>query len=293
MSKGIEVRFEWNVHIIRHFFPFESRVQNLIDYLHESPLREGNKMLTRINADKFLNPDDRLQPLLSGNSNIIEIAVEKLEIGGNSNDNNDEQLELTIDGDIESKKSDEKADKLVKMALGKLGDTTEAVAVLNQFTRVFLAGRPLDVQREDETIEGDTSPIYVSRESCLRDSIEELCHQKNLRFPLEVTFLGELAQDLGGPRREFFEKALIEMKEELFYTTPNSEIRLVENIEFLATKMYFYSGLLIGLSVLEGGPCPEFLDQALNHSENSEYWDQFRRGLNRVGLLTLLEKNRH
>lgn len=29
MSKGIEVRFEWNVHIIRHFFPFESRVQVL------------------------------------------------------------------------------------------------------------------------------------------------------------------------------------------------------------------------------------------------------------------------
>lgn len=63
---------------------------------------------------------------------------------------------------------------------------------------------------------------------------------------MEVTFLGELAQDLGGPRREFFEKALIEMKKELFYTTSNSEIRLVENIEFLATKMYFYFGLLIG-----------------------------------------------
>lgn len=120
------------------------------------------------------------------------------------------------------------------------------MAVLNQCTRVFLAGRPLDVQREYETIEGDTSPIYVSRESCLRYSIEELCQRKNLRFPLEVPFLEELAQDLGGPRREFFEKALIEMKEELFYTTSNSEIRLVENIEFLATKMYFYSGLLIG-----------------------------------------------
>lgn len=120
------------------------------------------------------------------------------------------------------------------------------MAVLNQYTRVFLAGRPSDVQWEDETIEGDTSHLYVSRKSCLRYSIEELCHQKNLRFPLEVTFLGELAQDLGGPRREFFEKALIEMKKELLYTTSNSEIRLVENIEFLATKMYFYFGLLIG-----------------------------------------------
>lgn len=47
----------------------------------ESPLREGNKMLTLIKADKFLNPDDRKQSLLSGNSNIIEIAVEELEIG--------------------------------------------------------------------------------------------------------------------------------------------------------------------------------------------------------------------
>lgn len=104
-----------------------------------------------INADKFLNPDDRLQPLLSGNNNIIEIAVEELKIGytqlfnkiqwdgqnhvrvtmgststtcilfrGNSNDSNEEQLQLTTDGEIESQKSDENAEKLVKMALGKL-----------------------------------------------------------------------------------------------------------------------------------------------------------------------------
>lgn len=86
------------------------------------------------------------------------------------------------------------------------GNTKEPVAVLNQYTRVFLAGRPSDVQWEDETIEGDTSPINVSRESCLRDSIVELCHQKNLRFPLEVTFLGELAQDLSGPRRELLRR---------------------------------------------------------------------------------------
>lgn len=50
-------------------------------FFTESPLREGNKMLTLIKADKFLNPDDRKQSLLSGNSNIIEIAVEELEIG--------------------------------------------------------------------------------------------------------------------------------------------------------------------------------------------------------------------
>uniref|UniRef100_A0A8W8MGB3 Uncharacterized protein n=1 Tax=Magallana gigas TaxID=29159 RepID=A0A8W8MGB3_MAGGI len=69
-------------------------------------------MLTLLNADKFLNPDDRLQPLLSGNNNIIEIAVEELKIGGNSDDNNEEQLQLTIDGEIESQKSDENAEKL-------------------------------------------------------------------------------------------------------------------------------------------------------------------------------------
>lgn len=36
---------------------------------------------------------------------------------GNSNDNNDE---LTIDGETESRKSDENADQLVKMAFGNL-----------------------------------------------------------------------------------------------------------------------------------------------------------------------------
>lgn len=108
-------------------------------------------MLTLLNTDKFLNPDDRLQPLLSGKNKSSEIAVEELKIGytqlfnkiqwdgqnhvrvttgststtcilfrGNSNDNNEEHLQLTIDGEIEYQKSDENAEKLVKMAFGKL-----------------------------------------------------------------------------------------------------------------------------------------------------------------------------
>jgi hypothetical protein len=64
----------------------------------------------------------------------------------------------------------------------------------------------LDVQREDETIDSETSPLYVSRHSALQDAVDELSHQRNLRNPLEVTFLEKLAQDLGGPRCEFFKK---------------------------------------------------------------------------------------
>lgn len=53
---------------------------------------------------------------------------------------------------------------------------------------------------------------------------------KEFEVPIGGNLPWRTGPSLGGPRREFFQKVLIEMKEELFYTTPNSEIRLVENI---------------------------------------------------------------
>ncbi|XP_069109861.1 uncharacterized protein [Argopecten irradians] len=97
----------------------------------------------------------------------------------------------------------EVATALVRQVLSRL-ETSEPVAIMSAYTKKFHQGRPLDVQSESEVIVGETSPIFVNRHgSLLNDAFEEAEHIENIRFPLEVNYYGELAQDYGGPRKEF------------------------------------------------------------------------------------------
>ena len=119
------------------------------------------------------------------------------------------------------------------------------MAILHEYTGAYLRGRPLDVQRDDDVIEGDTSPIFVSRMSIFEDACEELAHQENIRFPMEVTFFGEQAQDLGGPRREFFEKVVGIIKEKVFVARED-KVLIIEDDEMLSRRTLFYAGLILG-----------------------------------------------
>lgn len=71
----------------------------------------------------------------------------------------------------------------------------------------------------------------------------------NLRLPLEVNFMGEGAQDFGGPRKEFFRLILTEIKEKL------SDNGLIEDF----AEDYYTSGVVMGLGVLQNGKIPTFL----------------------------------
>lgn len=75
------------------------------------------------------------------------------------------------------------------------------MAVLKEYSRNFLRGRPLDIENEDGLIEGQTTEIFVSRYNLYMDTMSELLDplQRDLSFPLEVTFSGEEAADYGGP----------------------------------------------------------------------------------------------
>lgn len=52
------------------------------------------------------------------------------------------------------------------------------------------------------TLDGQTTSLFISRLSILQDAFSELASAENIRFPLEVNFHVEQAEDLGGPRRE-------------------------------------------------------------------------------------------
>ncbi|XP_069129254.1 uncharacterized protein [Argopecten irradians] len=163
------------------------------------------------------------------------------------------------------------------------------LSLLTGYTSIFLRGRPLDLETEEETIEGETSQIFVSRRDIFRDATEEISLLENIRLPIDVTFYGEEAVDFGGPRREFFVLVLKEIKDKLLEERGES-VLLRECNEDLALQRYFTAGVVIGLSILEGGPAADFLDNLLRNARESEHLAQFKRGLERTGLLQLMSQ---
>ncbi|XP_061197632.1 uncharacterized protein LOC133205778 [Saccostrea echinata] len=133
-------------------------------------------------------------------------------------------------------------------------------------------------------IEGNTTSIFISRLAILEDAFVELSAAENIRFPLEVTFHGEQAEDFGGPRREFFTIVVREIKERML----DEEINFVPCDERLARQHFFYAGLLLGLSAIQGGPLAPYLHSLLNASETTEK-KQFIKGLRRTGLFQLMQ----
>ena len=100
-------------------------------------------------------------------------------------------------------------------------------------------------------LEGKTNFIVVDRDKLYKDAVAEISLIDNLRLPLEVTFMGEGAQDFGGPKKEFFRLILSEIKEKLF------DNGLMEDF----AEDYNTSGTIMGLSVLQNGKIPTFLSE--------------------------------
>jgi len=132
-------------------------------------------------------------------------------------------------------------------------DLTNPVELLRLFQLQFVKGRPLEVERETEILEGETSYITVDRFLLLETGLKEMEDIENISLTLEVQFFGEAAYDNGGPRKEFFRLMLIEIVEKYF----NKDGLLREDL----MKDYFYIGRLMALSILQNGPIPRFLTE--------------------------------
>ncbi|CAG2245232.1 unnamed protein product [Mytilus edulis] len=92
----------------------------------------------------------------------------------------------------------------------------DPVDILRFFQSKMVYGRDLDIQDESSIIEGETNFILVDRSDILQSAFEDIEAITDLRLTLEVQFLGEIAVDLGGPRKEFFALILREIKEKYF-----------------------------------------------------------------------------
>ena len=79
----------------------------------------------------------------------------------------------------------------------------EPTEMLRYLQRKIGRGRPLDMTDEASVLEGDTNFIAVDRDNILDTTFEELKTVQDPRVTFQVDFYGEMAQDSGGPRKEW------------------------------------------------------------------------------------------
>ena len=122
-------------------------------------------------------------------------------------------------------------------------ESDEPIKVLRTFVAHLLRGRPLDIRDESELIEGPTTEIFVSRLNIYEDGMDELLSgtSPDYSIPLEVTFTGECAQDLGGPRKEFLGAMMREIRFKLF-TEKDGEGTFVLRDDMIAVNRMHYLG---------------------------------------------------
>lgn len=121
--------------------------------------------------------------------------------------------------------------------------------MLRTFLCHFLRGRPLDIKDPTVALEGETTDVFVTRENLYEDGMDELLGGLGVNdpsLPLEVTFTGECAQDLGGPRKEFLGVMTREIKDSLFVASGDSTYILREDVVAENRRYFFGAGLIFG-----------------------------------------------
>ena len=84
-----------------------------------------------------------------------------------------------------------------------------------------------------------------------------------LKLPVQVSFLGELAVDEGGPSREFFGLVFQELAQSSLLTgCPGSQC-FSSHTPLLGKNLYKLAGQLVSLSFLNGGPGPHLFCVAI------------------------------
>jgi hypothetical protein len=126
-------------------------------------------------------------------------------------------------------------------------ENDEPVNVLRTFVGHFLRGRSLDISDESVVLEGETTEIFVSRLNVYEDGMDELLSDTNHDYslPLDVTFTGELALDMGGPRKEFLAAMMRQIQEKLFMQNDGENTFVLHENETAENKSHYLGAYCI------------------------------------------------
>ncbi|XP_052215909.1 uncharacterized protein LOC127834252 isoform X10 [Dreissena polymorpha] len=158
-------------------------------------------------------------------------------------DSEDEELQIAL---IESLESSE--------AIVNLPDIQTDLDPEDNLQSVLKAFQVGTVDKESVT------KLLVMRSDVLNTALKGLNRKKiNFKSSLYVKFSGEIGEDQGGPRREFFRLALKALQDSGFFEGPETTKIFSHNISLLDTDQYRVIGRLVALSLVHGGPGIHFL----------------------------------
>jgi len=106
--------------------------------------------------------------------------------------------------------------------------------------------------------------MVVRRRKIFKDVLDFLKYNYVPSKYLRVTFMHEPAVDNGGPLRELFTLLLKEVAENnSLFCGPLSHRCIMHNVGEVEKKTYYYVGMMMGLSIIYGGPGPTFFSPSV------------------------------
>lgn len=126
-----------------------------------------------------------------------------------------------------------------------------------------------DILREHRNIflpvdEEDRIRITIRRKHILADMLHKLRSGLNTSKHLKVTFVGEPAVDAGGPLREFLHHLIEEVSQNNSFLCGSLTARVPRHsVTELDRRSFYYIGVMLALSLIHGGPAPQFFSPAV------------------------------
>ena len=98
--------------------------------------------------------------------------------------------------------------------------------------------------------------IVVRRKHIWNDTLRAFSRSSfDCQKAVNIIFVGEEGADAGGPKREFFHLALEALANDgQIFQGPSDRRSFVHNIQAVASRKLFYAGMLVALSLANGGP---------------------------------------
>ena len=158
----------------------------------------------------------------------------------------------------------------------------DPIEILQSLQKKLHKGRDLHLSsRGDTTTEGSTNYISVDRSRLLESTWAELKYVDDFRITFEIDYMGELAEDLGGPRLEWLESMNKEMQSKYFEHGFREQL----------CEEYYYVGIMCTVALLQNGQTPrifpsEVLEKIFDQSAiTSPCMFHLQRGFQVLGIL--------
>lgn len=107
---------------------------------------------------------------------------------------------------------------------------------------------------QEKAVDNTKTELIIFRRKVLESAFRGIQRPTfKLNSRIYVKFSGEIGQDHGGPRREFFRLALKELEIRIF----------TYNVQLLEENKYVIAGRLVALSFAQEGPSPRYFNEVL------------------------------